>query len=174
MDNTDSETAPLPAAAGVTLVEPTAASVVSVSGTVTPITALADHKAKIAKRLTSRLANGYCAVPSILIRGAHRLRPHEGARGLNTTEVMVLIHLLDRKWDDRMPFPALTTIAAAMGLKARSVRAAVKRLEDLHYIRRHPMPNGGPNRYDLSGLFAALEKLLDEDVEKSEAAAEAV
>jgi DNA-binding MarR family transcriptional regulator len=132
-------------------------------------------KHKVEVRLTPKLANGFCAVPSILIQGAHRLRPHEGAQGLTPTEVLVIIHLLDRKWDARMPFPAITTIAEQMGLKPRTVRGAIQRLEKLGYLKRHPMMNGGPNRYDLSGLFAALEKLLEEDVAKSdaEAAAEA-
>lgn len=182
---TESEPQPLPAAVVAAEVTTPALPNLTITGSAVPlpalpfsplvpapVTALAEHKKKIANRLTPRLANaGYCAVPSVLIRGAHRLRPHEGARGLNTTEVMVLIHLLDRKWDERMPYPALTTIAEEMGLKPRSVRAAVKRLEDLQYIQRYPSPTGGTNKYDLSGLFNALEKLLTEDAEKSDATA---
>jgi DNA-binding MarR family transcriptional regulator len=126
-----------------------------------------DHRVPV--RLTPKLANAWAAVPTALIQGAHRLRPHDGARGLNPTEVMVLIHLLDRKWDERMPFPAITTIAEQMGLKPRGVRAVVERMEKLGYLKRYPMANGGPNRYDLTGLFTALEKLMDEDVAKAEA-----
>jgi hypothetical protein len=130
-------------------------------------------KHRVEVRLTPKLANGFCAVPSILIQGAHRLRPHEGAQGLTPTEVLILIHLLDRKWDARMPFPAITTVAEQMGLKPRTVRGAIQRLEKLGYLKRLPMMNGGPNRYDLSGLFAVLEKLMDEDVAKADAAAAA-
>jgi DNA-binding MarR family transcriptional regulator len=132
----------------------------------------ATEKYTVSARLTPKLSKSYCAVPSILIQGAHRLRPHDAARGLNTTEVMTLIHILERKWDGRMPYPAITTIAEQMGLKPRSIRAAIKRLEDFGYLKRHPMSNGGPNRYDLTGLFTALEKLVDEDVAKNDAVAE--
>lgn len=99
----------------------------------------------------------------------HRLRPHEGARWLNSTEAMVLIHILDHKWDGRAPFPPLTKLAPRMGLSVRAVRAAVKRLEDLGYMRREPSPFGGPNRYHFDGLLAALHRLQDEDAAKKEA-----
>jgi len=76
---------------------------------------------------------------------------------------------MSHKWDSRAPFPALTTIAERIGLDVRTVRASVKRLEDLGYLRREPAPYGGPNRYHLEGLFRALEQLIDEDA-KAEAA----
>jgi hypothetical protein len=35
------------------------------------------------------------------------------------------------------------------------------------------MPDGGPNRYDLTGLFTALERLMDEDAAARDAQATA-
>lgn len=67
--------------------------------------------------------------------------------------------LLSHKWDARLPYPALTTIAGRMGLSTRAIRAAVKTLEEAGYLRRLPTYAGGRNRYDLSGLLAVLEEL---------------
>jgi hypothetical protein len=118
----------------------------------------------VAARWTARLADRhFTPISEVFLHNLQRLRPNPGARGLNPTEALVIIQLMSHKWDNRAPFPALTTIAERIGLQVRSVRAAVKRLEDLGYLRREPSTYGGPNRYHMDGLFAALEGLLDED-----------
>lgn len=106
-------------------------------------------------------AGGFTPVPMLLLQSIHLLPAGTapGARCLNSTETMVLIQLLSHKWDNRDPFPALTTIAARMGLSTRAVRAAVKTLEGAGYLQRQPTYRGGSNRYDLSGLFAVLEEI---------------
>lgn len=125
----------------------------------------------VAARWTPRLAAHYFTpVSEVFLHNLHRLRPHDGARGLNPTETLVIIQIMSHKWDGRAPFPALTTIAERIGLDVRSVRASVKRLEGLGYLRREPSPYGGPNRYHLDGLFQALERLLDEDAKLAAAA----
>jgi hypothetical protein len=40
-------------------------------------------------------------------------------------------------------------------------------LEERGYIRRDPLPDGGPNRYVLDGLFEALEQLMDQKASKA-------
>ena len=118
----------------------------------------------VAARWTPRLAERhFTPISEVFLHNLQRLRPNPGARGLNPTEALVIIQLMSHKWDSRAPFPALTTIAERLGLQVRSVRAAVKRLEDLGYLRREPSTYGGPNRYHLDGLFTALEALVEED-----------
>lgn len=125
---------------------------------------------KVEARWTPKLATRFCPVSSFFLGNYHRLAPHGGARGLNSTEALLIIHLMDYKWDARAPYPTLTTISEKMGLTVRAVRSAVKRLEDLGYLVREPSRNGGPNRYHLEGLFKALEELQEKDVSASDAA----
>lgn len=124
---------------------------------------------KIESRWTPQLAKRFCPVSSFFLSNYHRLKPHEAARGLNSTEALLIIHLMDYKWDDRAPFPTLTTISKRMGLTVRAVRSAVKNLEDLGYLKRERSRSGGPNRYHLQGLFKALEELQSRDAEASRA-----
>lgn len=79
---------------------------------------------------------------------------------MNSTEAMLIIQLLDYKWDSRAPYPTVKTIAQRMGLSQRMVRSALKSLEDGGYIHRDPMSSGGPNRYYFEGLFTALEQFI--------------
>jgi hypothetical protein len=120
----------------------------------------AENTRSIEKRWTPLLAKRFCPVSSAFLELYHELRPHSGARGLNSTEAMLLIHLIDHKWDERAPFPTVARLATRLGLSTRMVRGALKNLEDNGYVRRDPMPNGGPNRYHFDGLFRALEALL--------------
>lgn len=128
------------------------------------------HSRSVEVRWTARLAKSFCPVSSYFLANYHRLRPHEQAKGLTSTEAMVLIQIMDHRWDERAPFPAMKTLAQRMGLAARTIRAAIKNLEDLGYIRRERSIWGGPNRYHFKGLFEALEKLMDEDAAKRDAA----
>jgi DNA-binding transcriptional ArsR family regulator len=116
----------------------------------------------IAARLTPRLAHKFCAVPSFFLSNYSQLKPHAGARGLNSTEAMTVIQLLDYKWDKRAPFPTVGALADRMGLKPRTVRAAIKNLEGLGYVRRVALRQGGANRYIFDGLFKVLERMMDE------------
>lgn len=79
---------------------------------------------------------------------------------MTSTEAMLIIQILDHKWDSRAPFPTIKTLALRMGLSTRMIRAALKNLEDGGYIKREPLPNGGPNRYHFDGLFTALERFV--------------
>ena len=117
----------------------------------------------VAARWTARLAERYTPISEVFLHNLHRLRRHPNERGLNPTETLIIIQIMSHKWDGRAPFPALTSIAERMSLDVRTVRASVKRLENLGYLRREPSLNGGPNAYHLDGLFRALEALQDED-----------
>lgn len=121
----------------------------------------------ISKRWTPLLGRRFCAVSSAFLEHYHELRPHPGARGLTSTEAMLVVQLFDFKWDERAPFPTVRKLASRMGITPRAVRAALKSLEDSKYIKRDPMPDGGPNRYHFDGLFAALEALLQEKAKEA-------
>ena len=121
-------------------------------------------KNTVENRWTPRLGKQFCPVSSYFLANYHRLRPHESAQGLSSTEVMVVIHLMDHKWDSRAPYPTLGRLAERMGLSTRAVRSALQTLQGLGYVQREASPSGGPNKYHLEGLFNALEALMDGDV----------
>ena len=85
---------------------------------------------------------------------------------------MVIIHLVDHKWDERAPFPTVRTLATRMSLSVRGVRNALQTLESNGYVRREASATGGPNRYHLQGLFEALEQMMASDVASQEVSAE--
>lgn len=121
----------------------------------------------VSKRWTPLLARRFCAVSSAFLEHYHDLRPHPGARGLTSTEAMLVIQLFDFKWDERAPFPTVRKLATRLGITPRAVRSALKSLEDGNYIKRVPMPDGGPNRYHFDGLFTSLERLLQEKAKEA-------
>lgn len=131
---------------------------------------LMQTKNSIEARWTKRLATQFCPVSSYFLNNYHRLKPNPAARALNSTEAMVIIHLVDHKWDDRAPFPTVRTLATRMSLSVRGVRNALQTLESNGYVRREASATGGPNRYHLQGLFEALERLMATDVAAQEVA----
>ncbi len=128
----------------------------------------------VEKRWTPALAKSFCPVSSYFLANYSRLRPHGGAAGLTSTEAMLVIQLIDYKWDAAAPFPSLSTLGERMGLSTRHVRETMKRLEGLGYVKRVPRAFGGSNAIELSGLFTALEKLQAQDAERVDAAAAGV
>ncbi len=120
---------------------------------------------KIEKRWTARLALPFCGVSSYFLANYHRLAAAPGQPGLNSTEAVLIIQLHDFKWDDRHPFPTVGTLAARLGVTPRHVRDTMKALQERGYLLRIPGARGGANRYDLGGLYQALEALMDADVD---------
>lgn len=116
---------------------------------------------RVAERWTPLLGEQFCPVSSAFLRYYHRLQPAPGVRGLNSTEALLVIHLMDHKWGEAAPFPGVETLAERLGLSDRAVRKALARLGECGYVVREPVP-GRSNRYRLDGLFAALEELLGE------------
>lgn len=122
------------------------------------------HDRSVAARWTKRLEH-FVPVSEYFLKNYHRLG---GSKGLSSAEVMVIIHLMDHKWDSRAPFPTVGLLAKRMGVTDRAVRTAVKTLEDLGLLKRVYAPHGGPNRYQLEGLFQTLEKMMDEDLKNQD------
>lgn len=120
---------------------------------------------KVSKRWTARLGTRFCVVSSYFLGNYHRLKAGPGEPGLSSTEAMVVIHVMDFKWDEKHPFPTVGTLATRMGVSVRHVRDTLKALQDRGYLTRIPGARGGANRYDLDGLFKALETLMDADAD---------
>ena len=77
---------------------------------------------------------------------------------ISNPEAMLLIHLIRHKWDAAPPFPGFTSLARRMGISTTAARAHARSLERKGYLVRH-MRIGTTNKFELSKLFAALEKL---------------
>lgn len=115
----------------------------------------------------SVMQQGYCVIPSILLRAQQRL-------GLNPTQLAVLLQLCDYWWDHgRKPYPSKETIAQRLGLGARQVQRYMAELETAGLLKRNERyaVNGGrlSNEYDLSGLVEKLKKIAPEFEEAKEA-----
>lgn len=127
------------------------------------------RKNKVSERWTPRLGEQFCPISSYFLANYHRLSSAPGQGGLKSTEAMLVIHLIDHKWDDRHPFPTIGKLATRLGVSTRHVRDTLRLLEQRSLVTRlRTGSNSGANRYDLTGLFAALEALMDADVAKDE------
>jgi hypothetical protein len=86
---------------------------------------------------------------------------------LTNAEAMLVIHLIRHKWDAAPPFPGFTTLAKRMGISPTAARAHARSLEKKGYLVRQ-MRVGTTNKFDLTKLFAALEKLQAYEMGKKE------
>jgi DNA-binding transcriptional regulator YhcF (GntR family) len=94
--------------------------------------------------------------------------PSQGQGCLNPTQALLLIQLVSFKRGAQHPYPSVRTLADRIGLSTRAVRTALGELEDRNLIRRTPRKKGSTNAFDMSGLFAALEELMDQDAKEAE------
>ena len=62
------------------------------------------------------------------------------------------------KWDNAPPFPGFTSLAKRMGISTTAARGHARSLEGKGYLIRQ-MRVGTTNKFDLTKLFTALEKL---------------
>src|SRR5579859_358834 len=115
-----------------------------------------------AQRLSPLIAVcGVVAVPSLLVR--HQARLH-----LSNAEVIYLLHVLSYRWDGtHWPWVAVSAVAEAVGAHADIVRRWKSSLQTKGYLVCKPRIVPGVGRradeHDLSGLFAALEALAEEE-----------
>ena len=99
----------------------------------------------VEKRWTPVLAKRFCPVSSAFLEFYHELKIAPGGRGLNSSEAMLLIHTLESQVGRTCAIPTVKRLAKRMGLSTRMVRSSLKTLEDAGFVRRDPMPDGGPN-----------------------------
>jgi DNA-binding IclR family transcriptional regulator len=96
--------------------------------------------------------NGWTPVSDDFLRYYGELYPQ-----ISTGEAMFIIQLLSYKWDEKMPRPGFKTIARRMGISDNQARTYARSLEKNGYLVRVKRV-GQTNRFDLTPMFAALEK----------------
>lgn len=110
----------------------------------------------VSQRWTAAIAaKGWTPVADFFLANYHRLK-------ISHTEAMVIIHLMQFKWDHQDPYPSLQTIAERMGITVASVRKHMQTLESKELILRQQR-TGTSNRYKLNRLFQQLESLMERD-----------
>lgn len=113
-----------------------------------------------AARWTDQLAaRGYTPVVRAFVELACRRAGRKGGGlGLSPTQAMLIIQLISYKRDIRMPFPAIKTLAARLGVSDTTVRNNLDALARKKLIVKH-LHRGFPTYYDLQPLFKQLENL---------------
>lgn len=112
-------------------------------------------------RLTHLIVKGgVIATPATLVH-------HRARLGLTSNEVLYVLHILAHKWGPEWPYLALAEVVEASGVHERNVREWKAALIRKGYLRVSTRGKAGggrlPDRHDLSGLFAALEQLVQEE-----------
>lgn len=106
--------------------------------------------------------HGFVGVPAVFLRRMSSV----GGYGLTPAEAMFIIQVMSYKWSADAPFPAYKSIAERIGVSEVYARKLAKSLEQKGLLRRIRQ-KGTMNRYDLSPLFDALAKEVNElDKEK--------
>lgn len=106
---------------------------------------------------------GWTALPSIIL-------DKQKALGLKPTDINVLLQIIKYWFEvDKFPFPAVGTIADAMGVTPRTVQRSVEKMEKLGYLKRHvrTYAKGGQksNKYTFEGLIKACTPYAEEALE---------
>jgi DNA-binding MarR family transcriptional regulator len=108
-----------------------------------------------AARWTSKLvAGGYTPVVNAFLEHGGRRR----GLGLNPTQCMLVIQLINFKRDVRMPYPSIKKLATRMGVSDTTVRNNLDVLAKRGLIVKH-LQRGSPSMYDLTPLFKQLEAI---------------
>lgn len=110
-----------------------------------------------AERLTPLLAAaGVTPVPTLLLR-------YQSLLDLSAQAVLLAIWVLSKKWTADWPYLSLEEVAAGVGRDRSKVKAWKQELVRKGYLKAIPRSVPGLGRradqWDLSGLFAALERL---------------
>jgi hypothetical protein len=99
----------------------------------------------------SLIANGYTVIPSTFLKLYSRLKPY----AITMPEAMLIVHLMEFKWDSKNPYPSYKTLALRMGVSDKRVRRLAQSLEQKGYLKRK-MRMARTNEFDLNPLFDAL------------------
>lgn len=100
---------------------------------------------------------GFLVVPTLFLQHYAHLQPHP----LTPGEALFVLHLMEFKWDANAPFPGYKTLAGRMGVSDKMARRYAQSLESKKYLRRE-MRVGQTNKFDLTPLFDALSKAVEQ------------
>ena len=111
------------------------------------------------------IKGGVLPAPSVLLR-------HAGELNLTPQELVLCLYILDKKWGTDWPYVSMLQAADELGRHKNKVYAWKQSLVRKGYLTATPRTVPGIGRRadycDLSGLFAALERLvLAEAVEQA-------
>lgn len=103
------------------------------------------------------MAEGFCLIPSLLLRAQPRLH-------LSPTQLAVLLQIIDHWWEaDRKPYPGKKELSDRLGISQRQVQRYLTELEEEGLLRRVERygDHGGrlSNLYDLQGLVDKLTEI---------------
>jgi DNA-binding MarR family transcriptional regulator len=117
----------------------------------------------IARRWTKTVVTpGWTAWPNILLE-------RQQALGLEPLDVNILLHIARYWWEaDELPFPSVSTLAAAIGVDRSTVQRRIARLEKGGLIKRETRKGGRggnlSNRYHFDGLITAATPFAQEAI----------
>lgn len=112
----------------------------------------------VASRWTPVLAKlGWTPISIYFLDNYHRLAPP-----VRYSEAMFIIHLMRHKWDSSAPYPSFGTLGKRMGVSTEAARSYARSLQKKGYLMREGQ-TGETNRFHLTRLFAALERLIVAD-----------
>jgi DNA-binding MarR family transcriptional regulator len=133
------------------------------AGKAAPSETVAEANRSFAKRWKHHelFARGFVAVPTLFLHHYAHLKPH----ALSTGEAMFVLHLMEFKWTEDAPFPGYATLAHRMGISDKMARRHAQSLEAKKYLRRE-FRKGQTNRFDLTPLFDALLRAVEEEKRK--------
>lgn len=109
------------------------------------------EKRNPAARWTPALAKNWTPVADAFLANYASLEPP-----ITSLEAMLIIQLIQHKWDKNAPFPGFETLAKRMGVTPTAVRNHARSLEKKGYLRRE-LRISQTNRFHLDGLFSKLE-----------------
>lgn len=75
---------------------------------------------------------------------------------LSAAEAMLIIHILDSKWDNKAPRVKAPVLAARMGLKKQQLLRHVRNLKKKHQIGCEYEKKGDVYKFNFEAFFAAL------------------
>ena len=106
------------------------------------------------------LSGGIAAIPMALYH-------YQAELSLVPQEVWFVGYILAHRWSDALPFPSLRRMSRRTGISTQMLHRYKQSLIEKGYLATIPRhrPSGGrtSNYYDFTGLFRALEELLQRD-----------
>lgn len=123
------------------------------------VTATDTNKVLEAKWGKTLIAAGFTAIPDVIFQSQKALK-------LKPLDVLILLHLASYWWKPSTnPWPAKGTIADAIDVDPRTVQRAIKKMEDLGYVKRifrkAKAGDNLSNEYDMRGLLKAAKGLAE-------------
>ena len=109
---------------------------------------------------------GWTVLPNVIFE-------RQQALGLDAIDINIILHIASYWWTkEGKPHPSKKTIAAAIGIKPRTVQRHIARLEAGGLIkreeRRHSSKNSQTNIYHFDGLIAAAKPYAQEKIQERE------